>query len=250
MEIHNIIIASIIYYLAGIISVSVGGTSLATIPLLIFLGMDPKTAIATNMFTLVFMSLSGVIGFRKKIEWKHSNFILAAVFLTIVGSWLGAKLLIAFDEKILERFLAIIICIFLPVFLFNKDIGIEEKGRKSSAPGLLVSAFSIFLLGIYGGFFSGGYMLLLSYVLILGLGLNFLQTAGTTKILNFFSSLVACIVFLVNDLIDFRVAIPLAMAIFLGGLSGSKLAIRKGNIWVRKVFIIVACLLAVKLLFF
>ncbi|MDP8257960.1 MAG: sulfite exporter TauE/SafE family protein [Candidatus Aadella gelida] len=250
MEIHNIIIAAIIYYFAGMISVSVGGTSLVTIPLLIFLGMDTKTAIATNMFTLVFMSMSGVIGFRKKIEWSHSNFIFIAVLLTILGSWLGAKLLLNFNEEILERFLAVIICLFLPVFLLKKDIGIEERREESTLPRLIISSFAIFVLGIYGGFFSGGYMMLLSYVLILGLGLNFLQTAGMTKILNLFSSLVACLVFFANDLIDFRIAVPLGTAIFLGGLSGSKLAIRKGNVWVRKVFIIVAGILVVKLLFF
>ncbi|MFH1411045.1 MAG: sulfite exporter TauE/SafE family protein [Candidatus Omnitrophota bacterium] len=249
MELHSIAIATVAYYLAGIISVSVGGASLVTIPLLIFLGMSGKAAIATNMFTLIFLSVSGAVGLREKIEPKYTGFIAVSVVLTAIGSLIGARYLIAFNEHMLEKFLAVIIFVFIPIFFLNKDLGIKERTGKASVLTLSSVGILVFMLGVYGGFFSGGYMMLLSYVLILGLGLDFLQTAVITKILNAFSSLAACMVFFGSDLIDMRIALPLSISISIGAFSGSKLALRKGTVWVRKAFITVAVLLAVKLLF-
>jgi len=250
MDIQQLIFACVVYYIAGIISVSVGGTSLITVPILVSLGMDPKTAIATNMFALIFVSISGAVGFKEKIDIKHARFIGVLTILTILGSWWGANILIGFDESVLEKFLAVIICVFLPIFIFKKDLGIVKQDDKNSLVRFLVAGVFVFALGVYGGFFSGGYVLLLSYVLILGLGFDFLEAAGITKILNIFSSIVACIIFFRYGLIDFKVAVPLAIVIFFGGFSGAKLAIQKGNVWVRNLFVIMGICLAIKLLVF
>ncbi|MFH1837747.1 MAG: sulfite exporter TauE/SafE family protein [Candidatus Omnitrophota bacterium] len=247
MEIHNIIFLSIFFYLAGIVGVSVGGTSLITVPLLISMGMSAKLAVGTNMFTLIFVSLSGAIGFRESMETRHNRVMPILIVLTILGSWWGAKILLDFDEKLLERFLVLIICLFVPIFLLKKNIGITENHEKNSPLRFFAASVLVFILGIYGGFFSGGYVMMLSYVLILGIGFDFLQTAGMTKVLNLFSSLVASLIFWQNGLIDLHVGIPLAVAISLGGYSGAKLAIRKGNVWVRRLFIGMMVFLAVKL---
>jgi len=54
MNLINILIVCMISFLANIFSVSVGGTSLIAVPLLISLGMISKNAVATNMFALIF----------------------------------------------------------------------------------------------------------------------------------------------------------------------------------------------------
>ena len=57
-------------------------------------------------------------------------------------------------------------------------------------------------------------------------------------------------VFFYQGLIDFSVGIPLALSMSLGAYCGAKLAIIKGNLWIRKLFIILSIALAVKLLVF
>jgi len=154
------------------------------------------------------------------------------------------------EKDILKRLIAIIACIIAISFLLKRDLGIRERKEKISKMKIINISLLVFILGIYGGFFSGGYVTLLSYVLILILGWNFLQVAFITKIFNIFSSLVACSFFYYHGLIDFSVGIPLAISMFLGAFLGSKLAIKKGNLWIRNVFIIVTILLAAKLLLF
>jgi uncharacterized membrane protein YfcA len=228
----------------------VGGTSLITVPMLISLGMISKNAVATNMFALIFLSLSGAIGFRKEIRITNNKKIAFFSILTICGSLLGASFILAIEKDTLKKVIAIMIFFIASSFLLKKDLGILEKKEKISKLKFFGSALLVFILGIYGGFFSGGYVTFLSYVLILIFGLNFLQVAFVTKIFNIFSSFVACAFFYYHDLIDLSVGIPLAFSMALGAFLGTKLAIAKGNLWVRKLFIVVVIMLAINLLIF
>lgn len=250
MSLISVLIICVLSFVVSIFSISVGGTSLITVPVLISLGMISKNAVATNMFALVFLSVSGAVGFRK--EMRTANYKMIAFFsvLTICGSLIGATFVLAIDKDVLRKVIAIMICVMASSFLLKKDLGIQERKEKISTKQFVSGAFSIFLLGIYGGFFSGGYVTLLNYVLILILGFNFLQVAYITKIFNIFSSLVASVFFYYHGLIDFSVGIPLALSMSSGAFLGAKLAIAKGNLWIRNLFIIAVLLLAIKLLFF
>lgn len=250
MSLISILIACLISFLASIFGVSVGGTSLITVPALISLGMISKNAVATNMFALVFLSLSGAVGFRKEIKITYQKKYAFLSMLTICGSLLGASFILAIDKEILEKVIAIMIFFIAGSFLLKRDLGILEKKEKISKLKFFTGALLVFFLGIYGGFFSGGYVTFLSYVLILIFGLNFLQAALVTKIFNIFSSLAACAFFYYHDLIDFSVGIPLAFSMALGAFWGTKLALAKGNLWMRNLFIVVVIMLAINLLIF
>ena len=156
--------------------------------------------------------------------------------------------MLTINEDILKKIIAVIICIIAVSFLFKKDLGIQERKEKLSKMKFFIGALSIFALGVYGGFFSGGYVSLLTYIFILVFGLNFLQTAFVTKIFNIFSSLVACTFFFYHGLINFSVGIPLAISMSLGAFFGTKLAIAKGNLWIRNLFVVVVILLSIILL--
>ncbi|MBU2045028.1 MAG: TSUP family transporter [Candidatus Omnitrophica bacterium] len=250
MDFYSIFIVCIVSFIASIVGVSIGGTSLITIPVLIWLGMIPNKAVATNMFALIFLSISGTIGFRKQSKVAHHKLIFLFVIITIAGSFIGANIVAGLNADILRRVIAIVICLIAGSFILKKDLGIQEKKQRLTVIKLIVGTLLVFILGIYGGFFSGGYVTLLSYVFILIFGFNFLQTAFITKVFNTFSSLVACILFYHYELIDFSIGIPLAISMFFGALYGSKMAILKGNKWIRNLFIIFAVGLATKLIFF
>jgi len=250
MSLIGILTACFLSFIVSIFSVSVGGTSLIIVPVLISMGMISKNAVATNMFALIFLSLSGALGFKTGVKKTHHKMVAFFSILTICGSLIGANLILTIEKDILKNMIAIMACIIAISFLLKRDIGIQERKEKISKMKFVNSSLLVFVLGIYGGFFSGGYVTLLSYVLILILGWHFLQAAFITKIFNIFSSIVACSFFYYHGLIDFSVGIPLAISMFSGAFLGTKLAIKKGNLWIRNIFIIATILLAVKLLFF
>jgi uncharacterized membrane protein YfcA len=55
MSMPDIAIICFISFFVSTIGVSVGGSGLIVVPLLIALGMNSQNAIATNMFALIFM---------------------------------------------------------------------------------------------------------------------------------------------------------------------------------------------------
>ena len=248
MDIGNITLVCFIAFTVSIVTVSIGGTSLITVPVLIWLGMVSKNAIAANMFALIFLSIFGAVGFRKEIRPTQNKMIPLFLILTICGSFIGANLMLTIDEDILKKIIAVIICIIAVSLFFKKDLGIHERKGKLSKMKFFIGTLSVFILGVYGGFFSGGYVSLLTYIFILVFGLNFLQTAFVTKIFNIFSSLVACAFFFYHGLINFSVGIPLAISMSLGAFFGTKLAIAKGNLWIRNLFVVVVILLSIILL--
>lgn len=244
-----IIILGLVYFVVGIFSVSVGGTALITVPILIYFGLGVKEAVATSMFILIFLSLIGAIGFRKEAKKENNKLLFVFVVLTLIASFIGARLVLDIDENLLQKIIGISIIVASFFLLIKKDFGIKEEGKKTPAWKMIVGLILVFALGIYGGFFSGGYVTILTLVLIWFFNFSFLQSAFATKIINLFSSGIACVVFYYNDLINFNLGIILAVFISLGAVFGVKLAIAKGNKWIKKICFVVIILLAIKLLF-
>jgi uncharacterized membrane protein YfcA len=106
----------------------------------------------------------------------------------------------------------------------------------------------MFVLAVYGGFFSGGYVTMLTAVFVLLFGLTFVQAIATTKVLNIFSSLVATVVFAWHGLVDYKLGVILGLTMFAGALVGGQLALRVPSVWLRRIFILVVVGLAAKLL--
>jgi len=246
----EIFIVCLASFAVSIVSVSAGGGTLITVPALVWLGMAPKNAVATNMFALVFLSMTGAIGFGKQAKPNHYKMIALFSALTIFSSFIGAKLVVDIDAELLKKIIAVTMCIISGFFIFQKNVGIIEKTAATSKFKFIIGTLLVFILGVYGGFFSGGYVTVLSYVLILTFGFSFLQVAFITKVLNTFSSLAACAFFYYYGLIDFYVGIPLSISMLSGGFLGVKLAVAKGNRWVRNLLIITVIILAIKLLVF
>ncbi len=250
IELSTLLLIGLCYFGIGILTASTGGTSLITVPLLIYLGISPRVAVATNMFGLVFHSLGGALGFRK-IRRKISGWVVGLmILLTGVGSSLGAVTVVEIDENLLEKIIAVFIALIVCSFFLSDSLGIDELRNKRGIYGKIAGLFLVFILGIYGGFFSGGYVTILSYIFILVLGYNFVQAAYLSKILNICSSLVATLIFLQAGLIDLQLGVVVSGAFLAGSYLGARYASSKGNRWIRKLFIVMALLLLVKLIFF
>ena len=238
-----------VFFCTAVISVVTGSTSLITVPVMLQFGFEPRIAVATNMFALIFLSLGGTLPFLK------AGFLLrrrlpALIGLTLVGSILGALLLLIMPSKAMPLVISgamIIVAVFL----------IAQRNRGLSAPSELPSRHMVavgyvvtFLLGIYGGFFSGGYVALLTAAFVGFFGMTFLEAVAVTKVLNIFSSLVATAIFAREGIINWEIGLVLGVASFFGGVVGAVLAQRMSNLWLRRVFLTVVVALAFKTLVF
>jgi len=114
--------------------------------------------------------------------------------------------------------------------------------------GVVAGYAATFVLAIYGGFFSGGYVTMLTAASVLLFGMTFLQAVATTKVINVFSSGVATLIFVWRGVVDLKLGIILGVSMFLGALLGARIALFLSTVWLRRIFIAAVLGLAVKLL--
>lgn len=229
------------------VSVVTGSTSLVTVPVMIAFGIEAHIAVATNMMALIFMSVGGSLPFMGKGVLSRSR-LLPSVVLTIIGSGLGAFLLLSVPLKVLQITIAVAMIGVAIFSLLNKNLGEASHDAPASNVGVITGYAATFLLAIYGGFFSGGYVTMLTAAFVLLFGMTFLQAVATTKVINVFSSGVATLVFIWRGVVDLKLGVILGASMFLGALLGSRIALFLSTVWLRRIFIAAVLGLAVKLL--
>jgi uncharacterized membrane protein YfcA len=102
------------------------------------------------------------------------------------------------------------------------------------------------LLGIYGGMYSGGYVTMLTAVLVAFYGMSFSEAVVGTKFINIFSSAVATVVFAWQGLIDYYLGIILAVTMFIAAYVGARTVTKLNDLWLRRIFLSAVVLLALK----
>lgn len=245
MEPLSLIVIFIIGFIAAFVGTNVGGGGLIIIPLLVFLGMPPKIAIATMRVGT--LGLTGSIyefHKSKKIDYKIA---IPAAALSLIGAYIGSNVLIEMPDDIVSKLIGILTLVVLGVVVTNRSAGIKHitiKNKWLEPLGYLLFIF----VGFWGGFFGGGTGIFASYVLIFMFGQTFLESAGTRKISIVAYSLISLAVFAANGMVEWTSGLVLLVGMFFGACAGASYAIKKGDKWVRALFVIVVIISAIKLL--
>jgi len=235
------------FFLTSVVSVVTGSTSLITVPVLIAAGIEAHVAIATNMLALTLMSVGGSLPFFGRGAFSRGHLSMA-IPLTVIGSAVGALLLLSVPLRALRIIVAIAMIAVAFFSLRNKDVGLAPRSSSQSGKAVIAGHVVTFLLAVYGGFFSGGYVTLLTSAFVVLFGMSFLQAVATTKLMNVFSSSVATLVFLWRGVIDLKLGLVLGTAMFFGALLGGRLSLQLSAAWLRRIFLAAVLALAVKML--
>ena len=245
MPLASFIALTCLFFLTSVISVVTGSTSLITVPVLIAFGIEAHTAVATNMLALTLMSVGGTLPFVPNGTISR-KYLPASIGITVIGSIIGALALLAVPLHALQIIIAAAMIAVSIFTLVNKNMGL--KAAQVSRGTALAGYVAVFLLAVYGGFFSGGYVTMLTAVFVTLFGTTFLQAVATTKVLNIFSSAVATGIFLWRGIVDTRLGIVLGIAMFFGAMLGGRMAQKLNEIWLRRVFLVAVFALALRMI--
>ncbi len=234
-------------FFAGILNTVVGGGSLVSVPLLITAGLDPHLAIGTNRLAMVFNTGVGAIEYYRKVRFRIKTALALSVFAS-AGSLLGANIVLSIDEVTLRYVIAALMLIMGSVIFLKKRLGLEEGEVKKSRSMIAAILTLSFLLGIYGGFFGAGVSTMFTFVFVSLLGMSFIGSAGMTRFVVSILSMTAVPVFLFNMKIDFLYGLVLALSFVAGAKIGVKLALKAGNIWIRRLFLTLVVVSSIRLL--
>ncbi len=242
-----LVILIAVFLVTSIIGVVTGSNSLIAVPAMFQAGIEPRTAVATNMFALVFMAVGGTIPFvrQKRIAYRR---ITPLIILTIVSSAIGALLVGIMSNNGIKLIVSIAMISVALFTLLRRDVGVSPN-VEPHAFAIPLTYILTFLLGIYGGLFSGGYVTILTAICVGIYGMRYSEAVASTKLVNVFSSGIATIVFMYQGLIDYKLGLILGVTMFVGAYIGAHYATRLNDIWLRRIFLITILLLAIKTIY-
>jgi uncharacterized protein len=233
---------------AGAINSIAGGGTLITFPVLIWLGLDPKVANGTSTVALWPGLFGGLFGYRRELE--NSSTILVRLGLTsVIGGALGAWLLIWTPSPVFASLVPFLILFATVLFMSHGEINRRLRlGSLEATPTRLWWTGAIvfqFCSAIYGGYFGAGNGILMLAGMGL-LGINELHRANGIK--NFLAiclNSVAVLSFGLAGLVVWHDALVMACGALLGGYFGASMAVRVGQIWVRRGIIVIGLVIFV-----
>ncbi len=229
-------------FAAGVVDAIAGGGGLLTLPTLLTAGLPPQLVIGTNKGSAVFGSGAALLRFVRAglVDWRR---VWPLFFVGALGSLGGATLLLALDPTILKPLVLVLLVLAGTVVAF-----VRPRPSVEALPGrrLKVAALAL-VVGAYDGFFGPGTgtFLIIGFVTLLPLSLS--QASANAKVVNVGSNVAAVALFASRGVIRWDVALPMAVAQFLGGTVGAHLAVRGGDTLVRRVVLVVVLALVLRL---
>ena len=206
-------------------------------------GVEPRTALATNMLALTLMSIGGTLPFIGKGVIDRRRLPLLIV-LTLAGSILGALLVLVVPSKSMPLIISISMIVVTILSIANRNAGVVPAEVIPSRIAEIAGYIFTFLLGIYGGFFSGGYVTLLTAAYVMLFRMTFVQAIATTKLVNIFSSFVATLIFIMQGIVDYKLGVILGLTMFMGGIIGGHITLSLSSIWLQRIYLTVVSILA------
>ena len=245
---HGIVLVAAVA--GGFVNSIAGGGSLLTFPTLVWVGVAPVAASATNTVGLWPGSFGGAVGFRRHMPERPVIVLLGIP--SLLGGIIGAVLLLRTPEHLFEGLAPVL------VFLATVLLAVQEPLSKRISRGSLVGERSArfagaavvfqLLVGIYGGFFGAGIgIMMLAALAILGLT-DIHQMNGLKNLLAIAINGVAAVYFVAQGAVLWTDAGLMAVGSVAGGLGGAALANRLGRRLVRRAVIAIGAAASVSLL--
>ena len=233
--------------IAGTLNSIAGGGSLLTLPLLIFVGLPPTVANATNRIAIFVGGIGATHSFRRRGLIPHT-WLKLALPPALLGVLLGTGGAVRIGDVAFERILILILVIAAAGMLW-RPVEPPEQGDALPPTGtkrwLLAGAF--FILGIYSGFIQAGigflFLALLSWQ-----GLDLVRSNALKAPLILAFTGVAIVLFAFTGLLDWVAGLNLAAGQFFGAKLGVHLQVLKGKVWVRNVVTVAIVVFAIRLL--
>jgi uncharacterized membrane protein YfcA len=239
---QEVLITIVGFVVAFIGAMSGGGAGLLSLLALLSFGLPINQAIATNKAGDLGFFIPAIRNFNraKKIKKKV---LLPIIGTNLVGATLGTFAIARLDTDILKKIIIGVLIVLILSTLLKKKYATTERPAKRYWPLVYLGT------SVSWGALGAGTGLLSMMALMYFRGFNALQAMAHSFYANLFGQTLSVGILLFTDLIDPRYAFFLFVGNTLGAHFGSKIAIKKGNEFVRYMMLLLVTVTVIRLVF-
>ncbi|MCX6237064.1 MAG: TSUP family transporter [Bacteroidia bacterium] len=243
----TLLILAVLAFMAGFIDAVVGGGGLIQIPALLV--TLPNASLPTIFGTNKIAALSGTsmaaFQYARRIRF-NIKLLLVISIASFIASYFGAKIVSIINPATLKPIILIILIAIAIYTFLKKDLGKVAPKQLSLYRQMIFGAAIGLVIGFYDGFFGPGTGSFFVLAFVVVLGFEFVQASAYAKIVNCMTNISALIVFIRQG--NFILGIAILMAVFniSGSIIGSKMALKRGNSFIRIFFLIIVSIMIMR----
>lgn len=240
----ELILLCLAAFAAGFVDAVVGGGGLIQIPaaLILLPGYPVATVIGTTKFPSFCGTSLAAMQYSRKVTLNYKHLGLMAA-IACVCAFSGSKLLTVVSNDFMKPLLLVVLSGVAIYTYSKKNFGVHSEKDHSEKAHLIFIVIISLVLGFYDGFIGPGTGSFLILAFITLLGFDFLKASATAKFINLATNTGSIILFFSSGKILYQYAIPMAICNAAGGFLGARLAILRGNSFIRIFFLIVVILM-------
>ena len=236
----TLVILCMAAFAAGFVDSIVGGGGLIQTPAVLI--ALPGHPVATLLGTTKIPSFSGTslaaLQYVRRVAMKW-KLVLVLALLAFAAAWTGSFTVSVVSNSFMKPFIFAVL-IFVAIYTYlKKDFGTLTRAGTTPAKEFLYGGLFALAIGFYDGFIGPGAGRFMVLFFIAVLGFDFLHASAHAKLVNMATNLGSIVFFAGSGHILYRYALPMALFNILGSLFGARLAILRGNSFIRKVFLVV-----------
>jgi uncharacterized membrane protein YfcA len=227
-------------FLAGALNSVAGGGSFISFPALLFAGVAPVTANATNTVAVWPAGLASAFAYRRELVQPRAVLVTLGA-ASLIGGLAGSVLLLRTRESTFVALIPWLLLAATLVFTFGGALTKKVVARGAVAgPALGAAALVQLVISVYGGYFGGGMGIMMLATLAL-MGMTAIHEMNALKmLLGVLINGVAVVAFVVAGAVAWTPGIVMIVAATLGGYAGAAIARKLDPKWVRRFVLLVA----------
>jgi uncharacterized protein len=236
----SLILLCFFAFVAGFVDSIVGGGGLVQVPafFILYPQLPVPAVIGTNRFASAFGTAAAAWNYMRIVKMPWKTIGIAGVCAAL-ASYFGATLQSLFPSYVLKPLILILIICIAAYTYRNKQFGQEDAFRIPTDKIPMYAGGIGAALGFYNGFVGPGTGSLLVFGFVSVVGYSFLNASAISKVVNVMADAASLIFFLANKYVLFQLAIPMLVCNVAGSYLGSRMAVLRGNGFIRKVFLVV-----------
>src|SRR5580698_4307079 len=233
--------------LGGALNSVAGGGSFIAFPALLFTGVPPIPANATNTIALWTAAAASGGAYRKQLDVAR-RVMIPLLLVSLLGGLIGALLLLKTPDHTFMRVLPWLTLGATLLFAFGKKLAGGRQSaieHETSTAALAGTTLFQFCVAVYGGYFGGG-MGIVMLAMLAALGMTDIHAMNALKsVLGFVINGVAVVMFILFRAVYWKPGLIMIAGGIVGGYVGAHYAQKISPPWIRAFVVIVGAAMTV-----